>query len=72
MNMAKQKFATKVSEEVLKDLRAYAREAKVDISDVVDEALAEYLRTVRVRPAFKKAVEEVISGHAEALRRLAK
>jgi hypothetical protein len=59
--MAKRKFATTVSEEALKELRSYVRESKRSISDVVDEALRSHLRTVRVRPVFKEAVEHVLA-----------
>jgi len=69
--MAKKKFATKVSSEALAELRSYAREANRSISDVVDEALKSHLRMVRVRPAFRSAVEQVVDKHSEALKRLA-
>ena len=71
-SMAKRKFATKVSDEALSELRSYARESKRSISDVVDEALKAHLRMVRVRPAFRSAVEQVMEQHAQALERLAK
>ena len=70
--MAKVKFATTVTDDVVRELRALARESKRAISDIVDEALAAHLRTVRVRPAFRSAVAIVLEQHAEALRRLAK
>jgi hypothetical protein len=70
--MGKIKFATKISDEALAELRSYARESKRPISDVVDEALKAHLRMVRVRPAFRSAVEKVVEQHAEALQRLAK
>lgn len=70
--MSKTKFATQVSKETLNDLRNYARESKRAISDVVDEAISEHLKNVRVRPAFRSIVAQVIDQHAEALTRLAK
>lgn len=70
--MAKKKFATKVSDEVLRDLREYARESERSISDVVDEAIKSHLQMVRIRPAFRAAAGKVIDRHAEALKRLAK
>lgn len=70
--MAKRKFATQISEEVFKNLQAYTNESKRKISDIVDEALDAHLKTVRIRPAFRSAVEQVINQHAEALERLAK
>ena len=70
--MAKRKFATKISEEALKELHSYVRESKRAISDVVDDAILSHLRSVRVRPAFRSAVEEILEQHTETLRRLAK
>jgi len=70
--MANKKFATTVSAEALDELRSYARESKRLISDVVDEALKAHLRTVRVRPAFRAAIDSVLEDHAELLTRLAK
>jgi hypothetical protein len=70
--MGKTKFATKVSEEALEELRSYARESNRPISDVVDEAIKAHLRMVRVRPVFRSAVDQVIEQHAQALKRPAK
>jgi|JI10StandDraft_1071094.scaffolds.fasta_scaffold1837525_2 hypothetical protein len=70
--MSKIKFATTVSEEAIRELKNYARESKRSISDVVDEAIMNHLRMVRVRPVFREAADQVISLHSEALKRLAK
>ena len=70
--MPKRKFATQISESVFESLQEYAAESKRKISDVVDEALESHLRTVRIRPAFRSAVDKVVVQHAEALKRLAK
>ncbi|MCO6432036.1 MAG: hypothetical protein J5J00_14345 [Deltaproteobacteria bacterium] len=70
--MAKRKFSTKLSDEAIRELRGYAAESKRAIADIVDEAVLAHLRNIRVRPAFKHAVNEVIEQHAEALKRLAK
>lgn len=66
------KFATQVDIGVLKDLRDYAKAQGKSISRLVSEALAEYLKKVRVRPAFRNAMEDVISENEELLKRLAK
>lgn len=66
------KFATQVDEKVLKELRAVAKETDKTISKLVTEALAEYLQRVRVRPAFRRAMDEVLDEHEEVLRRLAR
>ena len=70
--MKAKKFATQIDETVLKDLKAYVRDADRSISSVVTEAVADYLQRARVRPAFQKAMNEVIDEHAELLSRLAK
>lgn len=70
--MAKKKFATTISADAIRELKSYAREAKRSISDVVDEAIKAHLHMVRVRPAFRAAVDAVLEQHQEALRRLAK
>lgn len=70
--MAKVKFATKISKEILREVRAYAADSKLTISSIVDEALEAHLKTVRVRPAFRSAASQVLDQHAEVLKRLAK
>jgi hypothetical protein len=65
------KFSTQVDAEVLRELRAVAEETGQSISTLVTEALAAHLQRVRVRPAFRNAMEEVMDEHAEVLRRLA-
>ena len=66
------KFSTQVDEKVLRELRAVAAETHKSISTLVTEALEAHLQRVRVRPAFHRAMEEVLDEHAEVLRRLAK
>ncbi len=66
------KFATQVDAKVLKDLRAVAKETDKTISKLVTEALAAHIQRVRLRPAFERAVDEVLDEHEELLRRLAK
>jgi len=66
------KFATQVDLDVLKAFRTYAKEEGKSISRLVTEALSEYLKRKQVRPAFKSAMEEVLSENEELLKRLAK
>lgn len=66
------KFSTQVDEKVLRELRTVAAETDKSISTLVTEALAAHLQRVRVRPAFRSAMEEVLKDHAEVLGRLAK
>jgi hypothetical protein len=70
--MKLKKFATQIDESALEDLRAYAKDTGRSISGVVNEAVEEYLKRARVRPAFRNAMDEVLDDHAELLNRLAK
>jgi metal-responsive CopG/Arc/MetJ family transcriptional regulator len=70
--MAMQKFATQLDEHVLEELRATAKETGQSISSLVQDALIEHLRRIRVRPAFREAMGTVLDEHAELLRRLAR
>lgn len=69
--MAKEKFATKIDSEVLKELREYSDESKLPISEVVTRAVAEHLRLVRIRPAFRAAMDSVLNKHDALLKSLA-
>ncbi len=70
--MAFVKFATQVDATVLKQLRAVAKETDQTISKLVTEAIAAHLQRVRVRPAFRRAMDEVLDEHEELLGRLAR
>lgn len=67
-----EKFSTKMNKEVLARLRTYAQSSDRSISHIVSEAVAEYLGRVEVRPAFRTAVDEVISENEELLKELAR
>lgn len=69
--MAARKFATQIDEAVLREVRATAKETGQSISRLVEDALVEHLRRVRVRPAFRRAMGEVMDDHADLLARLA-
>ena len=71
-SMAKVKFSSKMESSLLKELRAHAKDAKVNIADVLSDAVSQHLQVVRVRSVFRKAVEETISENAELYSRLAK
>ena len=66
-----EKFSTKMNREVLARLREYSHTSDRSISQIVSEAVAEYLGRVEVRPAFRDAVDEVIRENEELLRKLA-
>ena len=70
--MKVKKFATQVDETVLKELKAFAKKSDRSISSVVTEAISEYLLRAKLRPAFRKAMDEVLDDHQELLSRLAK
>ena len=71
--MGKQvKFASQIDARVLEELRQYAKENDRTLSGVLTRAVDEFLQRARVRPAFRKAVDEVLDEHDELLRRLAK
>ena len=70
--MAKEKFATKLDKAVIVELRAYAKEAKANISDIVNDAVQNHLRVIRIRPAFRDSMAHVLKEHEALLSRLAK
>jgi uncharacterized membrane protein YheB (UPF0754 family) len=70
--MKSKKFATQIDEKVLKDLKSYVNQSNRSISSVVSEAVAEYIHRARLRPAFSKAMDEVLNEHSDLLQRLAK
>ncbi len=70
--MKSKKFATQIDEKVLRELKEYVITNDRSIGRVVSDAVAEYLQRVKVRPAFKSAMDEVLNEHEELLRRLAK
>jgi len=72
MDMKLAKFATQVDERVLKELRSFAKSEDRSISKLVTEALSDYLKKIKIRPAFRNAMEEVLLENEELLKRLAK
>jgi len=70
--MKLKKFATQIDDATLEELRAYSKSTGRSISVVVSEAVSEYLKKSRVRPAFRDVMDEVLEDHAELLNRLAK
>jgi hypothetical protein len=70
--MVASKFATQVDADLLAEVRATAKETGQSISKLVEDALREHLRRIRVRPAFTTAMDEVLNEHQELLARLAK
>lgn len=70
--MAMVKFSSKIESSVLKELRSFAQESKRSISDLLTEAVSSHLQDIRVRPAFRRAMTEVLDENDELLKRLAR
>lgn len=66
------KFNTQIDEQVLKQLKEFAKNSDKSISRIVTESVAEYLKKAQLRPAFQNAMNEVLKDHEELLKRLAK
>ena len=66
------KFATQIDDAVLRRLRRFVKEHDRSISRVVSEAVAEYLDRAEIRPAFRRAADEVLEENRELLERLAR
>lgn len=61
-----------MNKEVLTHLRDYAHSSDRSISQIVSEAVAEYLGRIEVRPVFRDAVAKVIVENEELLKELAR
>lgn len=64
------KFSSKLSEQALAGLKAYAAERDRPLAHVLDEAVQEYLARVQMRPAFRDAADAVLKDHRSLLERL--
>lgn len=65
------KFSSKIDKKTLAELKLLAKETKRNISGIITDAVAEYISRARVRPAFKEAVDAVISENRALLKKLA-
>jgi len=70
--MASVKFSSKMDPKVLRSLKAHAEREGRTLSSVLTTAASQYLERAALRPAFRKAASEVLEGHAELLKRLAR
>ena len=66
------KFASQIDENTLKELKSYVKETDRSISSVLTDAVQEYLSRARLRPAFRRAAQDILTEHADLFRRLAK
>lgn len=71
-DMSFTKFSTQIDEDVLKKLKEFTRQSDKSISQVVSEAIDDYLQKIQMRPAFRSAVEDVLQKNKDLLERLAK
>jgi predicted transcriptional regulator len=69
--MAAIKISSKVEESVWNELRELAEESHQSISGLLTEAIREYLRRRRVRPAVLRHLERSIAENEELGRLLA-
>ena len=70
--MATIKISSVVDETVWDELKAVAAESHQNISGLLTEAIAEYVRRRRVRPAVLKHLEDSIEANRELGKLLAK
>ncbi len=70
--MKAKKIATQIDESVFEDLKLYVKEEGRSISNVINEAVVEYLAKAKVRPAFKSSVDRLFEEHSDLLKILAK
>lgn len=66
------KFSSQMDRTVLQELRQYARAKDRTLASVLNEAASEYLARELVRPAFRRAADEIMDVHADLLKRLAR
>jgi hypothetical protein len=64
------KFSTQVDTGILKALKQHSADSGKSISNLVTEALGEYLQRVRTRPVFLSAMREVANRHVDLLKKL--
>lgn len=69
--MASIKISSKVDEETWNDLKSLANESHKNISGLLTEAIADYVRRRRVRPEVLKHLQKSISENEELGRLLA-
>lgn len=66
------KVSSKVEEAVWDELKAVARESHQNVSGLLTEAISDYLRRRRVRPAVKSHLNNSIRENEELGKLLAK
>lgn len=69
--MATVKISSKVEESVWNDLKALSEETHQNISGLLSEAIADYVRRHRIRPEVLRHLENSVDENEELGRRLA-
>ncbi|HKJ77382.1 MAG TPA: ribbon-helix-helix domain-containing protein [Gammaproteobacteria bacterium] len=69
--MATIKISSKVEESVWNDLKALSEETHQNISGLLSEAIADYVRRHRIRPEVLRHLENSVDENEELGRRLA-
>lgn len=72
LSMANIKISSKVDEAVWEDLKQLAQESHQNISGILTEAIQDYVRKRRVRPAVMRHLEDSIRDNEEPGHLLAK
>lgn len=70
--MAAVKISSKIDEQAWSDLRQLAEESHQSISGLLTEAVRDYVRRRRLRPAVMEHLEDSIVKNEELGRRLAR
>ena len=66
------KFSSQMRPELLNELRQVAADSGRTLASILDEASELYLRQMRIRPAYREAVEVVINENDDLLNRLSR
>ena len=66
------KISSKVEESAWEDLRSLARESNQSISGVLTEAIEDFVRRHRIRPAVMQHLEDSMNAHESLGKNLAK
>ena len=66
------KFSSQMDEKVFRQLKSLSSESNEEISTLLTEAVMDLIQKKSLRPAYRKAADEVFTQFDEALSELAK
>ena len=66
------KFSSQMDEKVFRQLKGLSAESNEEISTLLTEAVMDLIQKKSLRPAYRKAADEVFTQFDEALSELAK